>query len=308
MRERSASAMLNNGDIIFGQVVPIKGIAMMEGISPFSFPPIFKTHLIHVRQRSELREHPDLALRGLYFSLADGYLNPPVPQIRNTDDEAMEPRTLYFDIDSPQSAFDALASLAVGMSRDELLEDAKFDVSGAVIEALIPWIKRTDPKRSGLETVLMGRIRIRAQKLTVEVNSAGRAKAFRALIGKAHGFTAHYRRTRKQSLEGKMPPIPAGSGVELVPRNAEQAELMQQPEVRAQIEQIQRRHYESWPEIPLPALNGRTPLEAVQDDDGREIVDALIAQFERDASRMQVPVGAETFAALRRRLGLTSMS
>jgi hypothetical protein len=85
-----------------------------------------------------VREHPDLALRGLYFALAESYLHPPPPEIRNTDGEVLEPRTLYFDIESAQSAFDALASLAIGTSRDELLEDAKFDVNGAVIEALIP--------------------------------------------------------------------------------------------------------------------------------------------------------------------------
>jgi hypothetical protein len=73
VRERSASSTLKNGDIIFGQVVPVLAIAMLEAVSPFSFPPIFKTHLIHVRQRSELREHPDLALRGLYFTLAESY-------------------------------------------------------------------------------------------------------------------------------------------------------------------------------------------------------------------------------------------
>jgi hypothetical protein len=80
VRERSASATLKDGEIIFAQIVPVQSIAMMEAVSPFSFPPIFKTHLIHVRQRNELREHPDLALRGLYFSLAAAYLNPP-PQI-----------------------------------------------------------------------------------------------------------------------------------------------------------------------------------------------------------------------------------
>jgi hypothetical protein len=57
-------------------------------------------------------------------------------------------------------------------------------------------------------------------------------------------------------------------------------------------------------QIPLPALNGRTPLEAIKDADGREMVEALITQFERDASAMQVPVSSEVFATLRRRLGL----
>src|SRR2546430_11831458 len=58
-------------------------------------------------------------------------------------------------------------------------------------------------------------------------------------------------------------------------------ELMRRPEVRAHLEEFQRRHYETWPEIPLPALNNKTPLEAIQDPDGREMVEALITQFER---------------------------
>jgi hypothetical protein len=102
VRERSASATLKDGEIIFAQIVPVQSIAMVEAVSPFSFPPIFKTHLIHVRQRSELREHPDLALRGLYFSLAETYLNPPPPELHNTDGDRLEPRTLYFDVDSVQ--------------------------------------------------------------------------------------------------------------------------------------------------------------------------------------------------------------
>jgi hypothetical protein len=304
VRERSASSTLKNGDIVFGQIVPVHSIAMVEAVSPFSFPPIFKTQLIQVRQRSELREHADGAFRALYFSLAETYLNPRPPELCNTDGEPLEPRTLYFDIDSAAGAFGALVPLAVDTTRDELLEDAKFDRSGTLIEATIPWIKRTDPKRSTLETVLMGRIRIEGRKLAVEVNSAGRAKGIRALIEKSLGQQARYRRSRKQPLEALVPPMPAGPGVRMVPRSAEESDLMQRPEVRAHLEALQRRHYESWPEIPIPALNGRTPLEVVKDADGREMVEALLNQFERDAGATQVPTRPEVFSALRLRLGL----
>jgi SEC-C motif/Protein of unknown function (DUF2384) len=306
VHERSASSVLKDGEIIFGQVVPVHSIAMVEAVSPFSFPPIFKTHLIQMRGRGELREHPDLALRGIYFSLAESYLNPPPPKLCNTDGEPLEPRTLYFDVDSAQAAFDALVPLAVGSSRDELLEDGKFDRSGALVEAMIPWIKRSDGKRAALETVLMGRIRIEGRKLTVEVNSAARAKSIRALIESFLGERVRYRRTRKQPLEAAVPPMPPGPGVRMAPRSADERELMEHPEVRAQLEAFQRRHYESWPEIPLPALNGRTPLEAVKDPDGREMVEALLKQFERDAGASQVPTNPEVFAALRSRLGLKS--
>ena len=81
---------------------------------------------------------------------------------------------------------------------------------------------------------------------------------------------------------------------------------MQRPEVRAQLEAFQRRHYESWPEVPLPALGGRTPLEAVKNADGREMVEALVHQFERDAAATQVATRPQVFTALRLRLGLKS--
>lgn len=152
----------------------------------------------------------------------------------------------------------------------------------------------------------MGRLHIEGCKLTVEVNSQARAKAIRALIERSLGERVRYRRTRKQPLEPVVPPMPGGPGVRMAPRSGEEEELMQRPEVRAQLEAYQRRHYESWPEIPLPALNGRTPLEAVKNADGREMVEALLNQFERDAGATQVPTNPEVFAALRLRLGLKS--
>jgi hypothetical protein len=147
---------------------------------------------------------------GIPGSLAEAYLNPKPPELHNTDGDRLEPRTLYFDIDSSQIAFDALASLAVGTTPDELLEDGKFDRSGSLVEATIPWIKPTEGNRVGLKTVLMGRIRIENRKLTVEVNSVARAKAVRARIEQSLGERARYRRSRKQSMESVVPPMTGG--------------------------------------------------------------------------------------------------
>jgi hypothetical protein len=120
-------------------------------------------------------------------------------EVHNTDGDRLEPRTIYFEVDSAQIAFDALAPHAVWTTRDELLEDGKFDRSGTLVEATIPWVKPTEGNRLGLQTVLMGRIRIEDRKLTVEVSSAARAKAIRATIEQLLGELARYRRSRKQS-------------------------------------------------------------------------------------------------------------
>ena len=111
-------------------------------------------------------------------------------------------------------------------------------------------------------------------------------------------------RTRKHLIDVKPPVGLPRVGAGFTPRNSEQEALLKQPEVRAQLEQLQRRHYENWPEVALSALNNKTPLEAVRNADGREMVEALIAQFERDSSRMPVPPDLTVFINLRRRLGL----
>jgi hypothetical protein len=51
-----------------------------DAISPLSFPPIFKTLLL--LQRRELRKHPDLALRNLYFTVFKSYMFPQAPGVQ----------------------------------------------------------------------------------------------------------------------------------------------------------------------------------------------------------------------------------
>ena len=206
--EGMASTTLKNGDIVFAHIVPIDGTAMMEAVSPFSFPPTLKARLIGLRRRREWDTGADLPLRRLYFRLLEAYCRPVPPEVCNTDGEVIEGRTLYFDIESAQRAFDALAPLALDVARRELLETAKFGADGELNEATVPWLEAAGAKNSALETVLMGYIHIRGRKLVVEVNSAQRAKAFGVLISDIPGATARYRRTRKHLTE-KMAQFPS---------------------------------------------------------------------------------------------------
>lgn len=199
--EGMASTTLKNGDIVFAHIVPIDGTAMMEAISPLSFPATLKTHLTGLRRRPEWEKSADLALRRLYFRLLESYCRPALPEVCNTDGEVIEGRALYFDIESAQRAFDALAPLAFGVTRRELLERAKLGARGELNEVTIPWLKAIAIKDAARETALRGYIHIRGQKLVVEVNSAQRAKVFCLLISDLPDVNARYRRTRKHPCE-----------------------------------------------------------------------------------------------------------
>lgn len=67
-----------------------------------------------------------------------------------------------------------------------------------------------------------------------------------------------------------------------------------------------RKHYQSWPTIPLPALGGKTPLQAIKSKKGREGVVELLKSIEQGEQRRMVETGAEPFdiGFLWERLGL----
>jgi len=79
------------------------------------------------------------------------------------------------------------------------------------------------------------------------------------------------------------------------------------PELKAQVErEFLRRHYERWPDEPVPALGGKTPKAAVQTKKGRQAVIELLKDFELHEARKAQKEGGEPFdfGFLWRQLGL----
>ena len=87
-------------------------------------------------------------------------------------------------------------------------------------------------------------------------------------------------------------------------RQKEQDELNNLPEVQAKIAEFTRQHYRKWPEEKLPALNGKTPLQAIKTKDGKEMVEALLMGLERSGKHTNPPLDPAIIAELRERLGL----
>jgi hypothetical protein len=83
---------------------------------------------------------------------------------------------------------------------------------------------------------------------------------------------------------------------------------MQLPEVREKLREMLLGHYTGWLDTKLPILGNRTPRQTVRDADGREAVEALIAQIERDAQKQTPPLDPGITQMLRRELGLPADS
>ena len=127
--------------------------------------------------------------------------------------------------------------------------------------------------------------------MRIESNSRQRADRLRKRIEDVcDGLVRHRAREHPNPLH------PASRAVDKAAR-------VQRPEFRQLELDFKVQHYADWSDHPLPALDGRTPREAVQAKEGRDEVDLLLKEMENLEER--APVGSRfAFSTLRRELGL----
>ncbi|MEJ2229313.1 MAG: hypothetical protein P8Y67_14060, partial [Alphaproteobacteria bacterium] len=183
------------------------------------------------------------------------------------------------------------------------LADATLDAESNVTRVRFSWKKRGNKKHASWDNTVLGWIEIDGGRLTADVNSEARAKATKKKIEKILGKGVHYRASEIQSLE-KMLADERTSGASTDFKESQ--ELAEDPEVREMISEMMARHWDDWVEQPIPMLSNRTPMEAVKDPDGREKVEAIIIQAERDANSANSQTNPEVFRRLRDKLGLSA--
>lgn len=309
--ERSATEHMHSGDLVFGQVVHTGGLALLECCSSFAFPPIARIQiadacrkLVGRRKRSAfpLREY-DIEMLDIYHAIAEPLLNPAIPTLTNTHGEPLSMRRVIFEIDSAERAFEALRGLDPA-SEAELAESAKRDADGRLVEAELHWIEAETLRRGRMQNTVLGTVRISGTRLTAEVNSEARERRLREIVDKALGPAARHRATEIQSVEKLLAEAHSNPSPSSPRRPPGEQALMDSPEVRAFMDDYMSRHYEAWVAERIPALGNKTPLQAMKTASGREAVEALVRQIERDGERMDPPLDAAITRRVRERLGL----
>ncbi len=311
--EHSGSRQSQTGDILFGKIVKIDGVAMLEACAPMMFPPMEKSAILKLRKKMERRNKTLTSevlrkylydMLSVYHDITDRLLNPSLPQLQNTDDDPFLPHHLVYEIESPRAAFDALKPLCLTMTEEVLLEEAEFDTKGELLKIELPWQKRGNEKNKSWGNTVLGNIKIDGRRMTIEVNSENRAQKIRALIEEMLPG-ARYKTTVIESLQAMLARAKEeGETPVSRQRQKEQDELNSRPEVQTELAKYMRQHYSTWPEIKLPALNGKTPLQAVKTKDGREMVEALLMEFEQRGKHSSPPLDPAIIAELRSKLGL----
>ncbi len=312
--ERGASRGMQPGDLLFGQLASVDALTMLEASNAFAIPPMEKAPIIRLRARIA-SVHPvithqvlrdwDFELLDLFHEIADRLYNPRMPTFQNTDGDPLSLHKLVFDLKvPPQAAFDALKHLALDESEEDLLADATRDSEDKLTGVRFTWKKRGNEKHADWDNTVLGSIEIDGPRLVAEVNSKARAGTIRKKIEAALGDGIRYRVSEIQSPERMLADLRAAGGERGGAASKERDRLAERPEVREKISEMMAAHWEHWVDQPLPILGNRTPMDAVKDPDGREIVESLVIQAERPGRGSNVPTDENVFRRLRMRLGL----
>jgi SEC-C motif/Protein of unknown function (DUF2384) len=290
--EHSGSQNLQPGDLLFAQIWHQPELTVFGSTAPIRIPPDRKIEVIELRRKlkrriakqkrdltpQDLLRYADL-IRGTYLYIRDALKRP--PRLCNTDGAPLLFHTMTFRIESAESAFEALAPLAVGRSREELLDDAEIAEGGKLRRISFDWIREGNRKFKSWENTILGHINISEGHLVAEVNSENRAKQLRKEIEKRLGSQAVQESTHAQTLEEMRENAPRQESEETKLRDAEMEALLADPEARKHLQAMIQTQIENWVHEKIPALGGRTPVQAVRDPDGREMVEALLLQWER---------------------------
>ena len=312
--ERSASKSMQRGDLLFGQLASLDGLTMLEASNGFAISPMEKAPIIELRARiaaanpvitHQILRDCNYQLLNLFHEIAERAFNPEMPALQNTDGEALSPHKLLFDLKvPPQAAFDALKHCGLDETEENQLAEATRDTEGNLTQVRFTWMKRGNKIHDSWDNTTLGTIAIDGKRLIAEVNSAARANTIRQLIETGLGEGVRYRVSEIQSLEKMLAESRAAGGGRDSAAAQEQQRLRELPEVREKLAEMMAAHWERWVDQPIPMLGNRTPMDAVKDADGREIVESLIIQAQRHG-QTNAPTDPAVFQRLRKRLGLT---
>jgi hypothetical protein len=285
--EQMASQQARPGDLLYGSVWTLPDITVLGCSAPIKIPLSWKAEIIGLRKMlrrriarqkrplntEDLRRYAD-EIRARYLLIRDSFNTP--PRLCNTDGDPLVFHSLTFQIESAESAFEALAPLAPGRSKEELLEGVEFNERGKLRSVSFDWLKKGNSKMPSWDNTILGIIKISEGSLHTEVNSEKRAKRLRNEIEKRLGASATHQRTVAQTVDEMVSKLQKRKSPRATIDEETVDDILRDPEVRKQLQERVQKQVEPWAYQKIPILGGRTPMQAVRYPDGKEIVESML--------------------------------
>ena len=254
-------------DLIYGRALPDGAGGLRVRDAPRPVSRMMRSRLVSLLRADASGE--DIA----------AFFAPPrqLPVLQTSEGEDVVMCTARYDVDDPGAVWSHLAEQGLQETDDELTETVEV---------------------AGRGNVVRGTIHRRDDRIEVEANAIERLRRLQQLVLASapdarlvEESTVPIERMLAEHAEsGESPPGPPSSGI---PPEVEQEVLAE----------AMRRHEETWPDIELPALEGRTPRQAASDPRLRPELEALLDDFAW-AARRESTGPTMDLDRLRRELGL----
>ena len=211
------SKWMSQDDIIYANPCNIDGHWVLIGVSETKIPPDWESRILDLRTwlltgygeiTEQLLWDNMMYTRDIYLEMyfARFRIPPPVDDVEEGDQEVAF-HTVYYDIGSPERAFEALYALSGEMSREELLENAVYGPDGNLQEVEIPWCPGGEDEEEQEELIeedMFGMINIEGNTLSVECIRGHRAEEIKHIIDSRLGSDASYKKTEVESIDEYM--------------------------------------------------------------------------------------------------------
>ena len=300
--ERTASEVRGSLDLsphllLLARVVDHPGLSVIIGSHPAPLTPELGREAVD-RIRSELalgkQSTPPELREGnrpaemieTWEDAIEAIQNRPLPQVQNTDGEDLVLIKDHYK----------LVGSGARAAVEAVLADFR-DVQPPDPDERHPRyrVTRENARGAAMENTLIATVAVQARKLIVETNSRQRGDRMRARFEESFG--SHLRFDKREEKE------PAEVMAQQPTRSHEPAQPLEGPEVDALLIDFKKRHYSTWPDDSLPALDGLTPREAAAQPKYRARINTLLKEMELHESQ-ETPGRRFDFGPIRRTLGL----
>jgi hypothetical protein len=292
--DKSLSASVAPWTVLLARLVSFDSITFFDAVAPRPLAPDWADHLVESIEEAVGQTIPfsHEFLRQLGDDVVDCYAGaiakddedrkrPPI--LKTTDGEHLVICVERWSFQKSKRRAVIKGLVELGFTRESAMAEP---------EVQLAWVREN--AEGPMSSTTLGRISVGTTVVRIETNSRERRDRIKAQVAD-HLATLL---THIDSNETSQEELLAQSAVPTVPSESVP------PEIAANVmREYLRKHYSTWPDYPIPALNGKSPREAMETKMGRTLVEALIRDMEHKSHGTPMQ-HAYDFDELRRNLGL----
>ncbi|MFC1808324.1 SEC-C metal-binding domain-containing protein [Candidatus Omnitrophota bacterium] len=210
-----------------------------------------------------------------------------MPELQNTDGEPMRFSKTFFKIKQREGLTEKLSSV----------QNFRFDEDNN----MWIWYKKGNRRIRSFPTTILGTLSIAGNYLIAEINSLQRALRLKSKLSRGFNQYLTYEKIEAKDF-GSMPQL---SEEEMERFEKNQKELYADPKVRKFLKDKAEDYYHNdWMRQKIPALDYKTPTQAVKTESGRQKLEDVLTFIDRSQRAMPDDPHKVDINGLRKRLGL----